>query len=106
MLGPNDIPVIVQHMALAIFTEGKLTGPRHVRFQHALRIALGRCQQYGFVVGTMRFDDATRIELTQQGALRSRTHAKEVGATNKARRFRILYAEAFGETQKGEPDRG
>lgn len=75
---PNlQIPVLVKHMAIAIYREGKISAKsRKDKFQQCLEIAKSRCQQYGFTISSgPALSDP--IGLTSKGRAREAKHLSE-----------------------------
>lgn len=94
-LAPAEVPVLVKHVTLAIYKDGKLSGPRRERFQQAYAMACSTLAKQGYLTG-----NTDRVELTSQGRSRDRTHQRERGASGKRMMFDRLYAETFLEKGK------
>jgi hypothetical protein len=89
---PNPrIPVLVKHMAVAIYRHGKIHGrDRKDKFKQSLQIAKSRCQEYGLVVCPMQ-SLAEDVALTMRGRSFEMKHKQE--GRSKTVLFDTLYDE-------------
>jgi len=86
-----DIPLLVKHMTVAVYRSAKLSGTELERFEHAFKIARGRCVQYG-LIGPDGEADPERIGLTAKGSAREVVHLRERDGASKTALFDQLHA--------------
>ena len=87
-----DIPVLVKHVALAIYREGGLHAAWRPKLRMALDIARSRLVEYGLLMEGSQNGDVENIRLTAKGQKRDREHRRENDAHRKSREFDRLFA--------------
>lgn len=83
----TKIPAIVKHCALAIYDD--LKGSQAQRFANALKYAVSRLSEYGFLTEGSKDQEADKLSLTTKGHEREREHAREPKTKND--RFDKMY---------------
>lgn len=106
-----DIPILVKHVALAVYKSGDLKGNKFQKVLAAFDIARSRLVEYGFLTKTSNLGGPDNIKLTGKGHKREAYHRHEGGLGKvKTRHWDDLYAliqEAVEEQPgDGEMDEG
>lgn len=100
----DDVPVLVKHMAVAIYRSGWGTGGKEQRFYHSLVAARTRLVEYGHLRKGSQYGPPVNIKLTGKGRKANREHLHESDAGPKNKLFNMLYGliEAGVEEEVGE----
>jgi hypothetical protein len=97
-----NIPAILKHMALAIWTDGSL-GRGVAGLKAAWLVACARLVEYGYLAAGAESGSLERIRLTVQGVSQNRKHLRE--GTSKNRRFDQIF-DVILSTQADAPPGG
>lgn len=98
-----DIPVLVKHMALAIYESGDIPGPKLQVIQRSLLIARHRLVQYGFLLPGSEVGGTENIRMTGKGLQRNAVHIRELGSKGTTKRWDQLY-ELIAEEEGADED--
>jgi hypothetical protein len=87
----EKIPILVQHVALAIYESGDVSGSPTLRMTGAMDIARHRLVEYGFLRLGSEKGSVDSIRLTAKGSRRD-AHHRGHGGKEKYEKFAKLYA--------------
>lgn len=104
-MAKQDIPILVKHMALAIFKSGSLTGTVFDKATSAFNIARHRLVEYGFLTKGSELGPPENIKLTGKGHKGEAKHRRESDARKKVKEWDKLYS-LISEAEEEEPDEG
>ena len=102
-----DIPVLVKHVALALFKSGDVQGINKIqKIQASLEIARSRLVEYGFLTKTSTQGGPENIKLTGKGHKREAYHRHEGGkGAQKTKEWNALYV-VIQEGEEEQPGDG
>jgi hypothetical protein len=87
----KQIPVLVKHVALAVYKSGDIAGTGATKVQGALNVAVFRLVQYGFLWKNAGKVTPEKIKLTSKGLRAEARHRREKGAKLKTDQWNDLY---------------
>ncbi len=96
------IPNIVKHCAVAIFQDPNIRGEELDRFATAVKYAVSRLSEYGYLTSSSKEVPAANVVLTTKGSQRERHHTSE--GRQKSALFDKLY-ESLARAQARDGDR-
>lgn len=100
------IPILVKHMALAIYKDDYLKGEKKVdRVYQSLLIARSRLVEYGFLKPGSEQGGPENIKMTPRGARREQEHLREWGGKTRTKQWDQLY-KLIQEAVEEESDEG
>ena len=99
-----DIPVLVKHVALAIYESGDVHGEKFKKIVTSLQIARGRLVEYGFLQPGSEHGPPDNIRMTVKGVRRNLKHVMESGGKKKTHRWDRLYALISEGMEDGDSD--
>lgn len=100
----SDVPILVRHMAVAIYKTGYGEGSQTQRFWHCFDAARWRCVEYGLLRNGAQVGLPSEMKLTSKGQARCVLHEREGDKRTKDDLFETLYA--LIETEVEKPDGG
>lgn len=105
-MATKNIPHLVKHCALAIYSSGDISGGKKEKFQSAWNIARARLTEYGYLSKGSETGSPDKINLTSKGHQREAIHASEPGSKTKSMLFDQMYKwiEIPSETGDAAPD--
>lgn len=71
------IPNIVKHCTIAILKDRNIRGSELERFATAMKYAVSRLSEYGYLTSSSKEAAADKVQLTPQGSARDRYHSSE-----------------------------
>lgn len=87
----KQMPVLVKHVALAIYKSGDVIGDGVTKVQGALNIAVSRLIEYGFLWKNSGKVSPEKIKLTAKGMRAESRHRREKGGKLKTDQWNDLY---------------
>jgi len=97
-----DMPVLVKHCALAIYKSGYCSGTKVEKVQQALRIAVSRLVEYGFLWKNAGKVAPEKIKLRAKGQKAESRHRREKGGKVKTAEWDALYKLTQEEAEEDE----
>jgi hypothetical protein len=108
-MAASDIPVLVKHMALAIYEKEYVKGSKITRIVHSMNIARGRLVEYGFLYPGSEHGPPSNIRLTLKGHKQNNKHIRELASKWTTAKWDKLYkmiSEGIEEDEEGSDTLG